>query len=146
MKRRTISREKRGRVLEKTRGFCFYCGDPLVKGWHVDHMTPISNGGTDAMSNLVPACRECNVDKHGDTVEEYRIRKEAESQKIDNILVDLRLKERTIKGIGVTVFHDGSLQVFGSMERLPDRDLAIAQRMIDGKTLEEICGEEAHVC
>ena len=72
-------------------------------------------------------------------------RRDKKQEETKNVLVNLRLKGRMIKGIGVSVFHDGSLRVFGSMERLPGRDLAIAQRMIDGKTLEEICGGEAYV-
>jgi len=40
---------------------CAYCGseDNLT----LDHITPRSKGGTDRITNLVCACKECNTDK-----------------------------------------------------------------------------------
>lgn len=39
---------------------CFYCGQPATC---IDHLTPVSKGGTGELSNLVPACRSCNCRK-----------------------------------------------------------------------------------
>ena len=39
---------------------CHYCGAPATT---VDHVIPKAKGGTDAMSNLVPACARCNSSK-----------------------------------------------------------------------------------
>ena len=36
-----ISEKVREQVHGKYDGKCAYCGDPLVKGWHVDHIKPI---------------------------------------------------------------------------------------------------------
>ena len=36
-------------------------------GWEIDHINPVANGGTDALSNLQPLQWENNV-KKGDTV------------------------------------------------------------------------------
>ena len=54
-------------VYAKGKGRCHYCGCPLrlFGAWRknhmtVDHLRPIAYGGTDHISNLVPACRECN--------------------------------------------------------------------------------------
>ena len=50
-------------ALIKAHGrICFYCGDRLKK-FQVDHFIPLSRGGTNWPSNLVIACRPCNLSK-----------------------------------------------------------------------------------
>ena len=41
---------------------CAYCGCALTpgRGAHLDHLTPHSQGGADAVVNLVLACERCN--------------------------------------------------------------------------------------
>lgn len=39
---------------------CHYCGAPATT---VDHVVPLSVGGTSAQRNTVPACRPCNEEK-----------------------------------------------------------------------------------
>lgn len=63
-------------VLERDDYTCQYCGKRpkyLYKpaGWdgrtatlHVDHMIPVSRGGSHEIQNLVTACAECNLEKH----------------------------------------------------------------------------------
>ena len=48
---------------------CIYCGEarPLVR----DHKVPLSRGGTDDITNIVPACRSCNSKKRSQTAHEY---------------------------------------------------------------------------
>lgn len=41
---------------------CAYCGS--TEDLTIDHRIPISRGGTNWPSNLVPACRKCNKTKH----------------------------------------------------------------------------------
>ena len=41
---------------------CRYCGKFTPDG-HVDHIIPLSKGGTDAIDNLCWSCRECNLRK-----------------------------------------------------------------------------------
>ena len=58
---------------------CYYCGDRVdrklpethPKKRTRDHIIPASKGGGNG-SNLVPACRECNLKKRSMTIEEYR--------------------------------------------------------------------------
>lgn len=57
-------------------GPCAYCGD--VAPTQVDHVIPLSRGGTDDRANLVPACKSCNMDKLNFTPEEWREWREAE--------------------------------------------------------------------
>lgn len=50
---------------------CGYCLEPLGGRGHVDHMTPVAKGGTNALGNLVLACQQCNLEKHAKTAHEY---------------------------------------------------------------------------
>jgi 5-methylcytosine-specific restriction endonuclease McrA len=60
------------RLWKAARGFCTYCLAKL-KRWEatIDHMTPLSRGGTSEPWNLTLACVECNLDKGSLTSEEY---------------------------------------------------------------------------
>lgn len=40
---------------------CAYCG--ATGDLHIEHVIPISKGGTHVLSNLVPACQSCNYSK-----------------------------------------------------------------------------------
>ena len=43
---------------------CRYCGKPITeKTARKDHVQPISRGGLDTLSNIVPACDPCNTKK-----------------------------------------------------------------------------------
>ena len=50
---------------------CFYCLTPTEEDYHVDHMTPISRGGSNSMENLAIACPSCNISKSTKTAEEF---------------------------------------------------------------------------
>jgi 5-methylcytosine-specific restriction endonuclease McrA len=51
---------------------CAYCGQPGDR-LTPDHVTPLSQGGHNTLSNIVPACRTCNVRKGARTPEEARM-------------------------------------------------------------------------
>lgn len=74
-KRKTSLRDK---ILMQVDPYCSYCGDRVQsqvarrEDWAtVDHMTPLSRGGTNARSNLVLACQSCNSAKSDMTVREF---------------------------------------------------------------------------
>ena len=52
---------------------CAYClkHESQVGKLSVDHMTSLSQGGTNDIDNLVPACRPCNSSKNGKTLLEF---------------------------------------------------------------------------
>lgn len=61
-----------GALLKKCGHTCHYCGERragprgrLTK----DHRVPITRGGSDAIDNIVPACKSCNS-KKGDMTED----------------------------------------------------------------------------
>lgn len=83
-------------VIARSGNRCWYCGDNLAAGRHeeydnrgalveywpildgyyerrtVDHVMPLSRGGSNELNNLVLACRSCNCRKGTLTVDEWR--------------------------------------------------------------------------
>jgi 5-methylcytosine-specific restriction endonuclease McrA len=37
-----------------------------------DHVEPLSRSGSNDLTNLTTACKQCNLSKHNKTVEEWR--------------------------------------------------------------------------
>jgi 5-methylcytosine-specific restriction endonuclease McrA len=61
-RRKPISDSTRYKVMKRDGFSCSYCtasGVPL----HIDHVVPVSRGGTNAIGNLVTACERCNQGK-----------------------------------------------------------------------------------
>ncbi len=44
-------------TLEQNNYICHYCTGPATTA---DHIVPVSQGGTNELSNLLPACHNCN--------------------------------------------------------------------------------------
>lgn len=69
-------------VYDRTDGYCRYCEKKLSRinyaspgyrgAWEVDHSVPLALGGSDYLSNLWPACIECNRDKGTRTGPHYK--------------------------------------------------------------------------
>lgn len=67
---RYIHAALRARVMANARCRCYLCektGDedtgPDGRGWHIDHIVPLSKGGRTALSNLALSCATCNQRK-----------------------------------------------------------------------------------
>lgn len=58
-------------LYEEQTGLCAYCACELKGVYEVDHMTPLSRGGSNGRENLALACVFCNRSKNSDTVEEF---------------------------------------------------------------------------
>ena len=69
-----LTRESWARVRETVKGrdgeTCQYCGQPAPDG-EPDHVLPLAKGGTDALTNLVWSCAECNRSKGSKTLREW---------------------------------------------------------------------------
>jgi 5-methylcytosine-specific restriction endonuclease McrA len=48
---------------------CYHCGAPSE---HIDHVIPISRGGSHGIGNLGPMCAPCNLRKNAKTYAEFR--------------------------------------------------------------------------
>jgi hypothetical protein len=69
MTRRSISKATRVRVFLDAAGVCHLCGlriDAPKAKWNVEHVKPLSMGGTDDRANLRPAHVECHAVKSAD--------------------------------------------------------------------------------
>jgi 5-methylcytosine-specific restriction endonuclease McrA len=58
----------KARVFDLHGRTCRYCGRYADT---VDHVVPVSKGGTEDLSNLVPCCRACNYSKQDKSLEEW---------------------------------------------------------------------------
>lgn len=47
--------------------YCLFCPKKLV----MEHMTPLSRGGSHTLDNIVPACSPCNSKKFTKTAEDF---------------------------------------------------------------------------
>lgn len=57
------------RVMKRDRFQCAYCGTPGTDAeLEIDHIIPVSRGGSNHMSNLTTACRACNQTKSNGTL------------------------------------------------------------------------------
>ena len=78
-KRNPMNPRKKQKVFERDNFTCRNCGeDGTFKSLEVDHIIPVSKGGTDDLENLQTLCYECNMEKGQDvlmdkqTMEEYK--------------------------------------------------------------------------
>lgn len=71
----TISERDWSRLVARHRGQCAYCGGSGEMT--MDHVVPLSRGGTNTIGNVLPACRSCNSSKHMKLLVEWRARKAA---------------------------------------------------------------------
>lgn len=64
-KSRKVSGRDRHRLFKKYNYRCSECGqDVRIVGGHIDHIKPVSKGGTNEFTNLQLLCVECNLAKH----------------------------------------------------------------------------------
>ena len=75
--------------------YCWYCNCVLTEETSsLDHVLPVSRGGSDCPQNLVAACRRCNSSKGNKTIPEWRLR---------NVLA--RVTELRYEYLGVVPFE-----------------------------------------
>jgi len=61
---RCVSPSKRWAVFERYGFKCVYCGKTAQETTlEIDHVIPVSKGGTNSQHNLVTACPDCNLGK-----------------------------------------------------------------------------------
>lgn len=55
-------------------GLCFWCGDAVNLTFHIDHIQPLSKGGTNNADNICIACPWCNLHKWSMTPQAWQVR------------------------------------------------------------------------
>jgi 5-methylcytosine-specific restriction endonuclease McrA len=56
---------------EMQKGLCAYCDCALNGIYHIDHVVPISRGGSNSIENIVLSCPQCNLSKGAKTLSEW---------------------------------------------------------------------------
>jgi len=97
-----ISRYK---VYTKTQGHCAYCGLHIDfdESWHIEHVVPKAQGGSDHIYNLFMACRKCNLKKKARTPHQFR------KHILSTIKNDLLRIIETIEKFGLVDMKDTSI-------------------------------------
>lgn len=63
-KRKTVSKVVRFEVFKRDKFTCQYCGESAPNViLEIDHIKPVSKGGTNEIMNLITSCRDCNRGK-----------------------------------------------------------------------------------
>ena len=63
-KRKATGKRLRFEIFKRDQFTCQYCGaHPPSAILHVDHVTPVAEGGETSIDNLVTACQACNLGK-----------------------------------------------------------------------------------
>lgn len=69
-KRKSITQTVRFEIFKRDGFRCVYCGsNPIQAALRVDHVVPVSEGGTNSPTNLVAACFDCNSGKSAKRLE-----------------------------------------------------------------------------
>lgn len=70
---------RREMIFRRCKGECFYCGTLILEDeFSVDHVMPLSRGGSNLLQNLVAACVRCN-NRKGDRLPSNQELERAES-------------------------------------------------------------------
>jgi len=59
------------RQYQAQKGKCYYCGMKVGKQYHIDHVVPLSRGGSNSPENVVIACPDCNFGKNNKLPHEW---------------------------------------------------------------------------
>ena len=125
VKRVPVSKKTRFEVFKRDNFSCQYCGNkPPNVMLEVDHIKPVSKGGTNSINNLVTSCFNCNRGKSNIELERlpntlnenYEILKEKEEQLKQYHKLVVKIEKRI----------DSEIEMVNEsfMEYFPGRELA----------------------
>lgn len=79
-----MNKVKRDKVIKYYNSTCIYCG---YKGdMTIEHIVPVSSGGTDHLRNLAAACKSCNSGKKNNSIEEFRLSESLKRSKFGRVI------------------------------------------------------------
>jgi hypothetical protein len=83
--RKAISKKLRFEVFKRDSFICQYCGKSAPEVvLEIDHITPVSKGGKNTITNLITACFDCNRGKSNRTLTENQTLK-AQKNELDKL-------------------------------------------------------------
>ena len=101
MSRKQLTKKQREEVYNKYEGHCAYCGSVIkYEEMQVDHFAPYYLFGDNIqLSNLMPACRQCNFRKSSLTIEKFRqeLQLTADRLRRDNFMFRLAEKYNIVQ-------------------------------------------------
>jgi hypothetical protein len=111
-----MKKTDRQKIFNKYGGRCAYCGCELQKGWHVDEIEPIRRNweyveGKDGyntvkrytdcihperlhIDNQNPSCASCNINKHSESLEQFRKNIAAYMKHLNEISTQYKIAKR----------------------------------------------------
>jgi 5-methylcytosine-specific restriction endonuclease McrA len=92
--RRSEAKRKKPKIMTRDGAKCRYCD--AVDNLTIDHLVPLSKGGSNAQSNLGIACHGCNADKGNKTEDQFRAVLARRQRPRLPVLVEYRRKRRPI--------------------------------------------------
>lgn len=137
MARKAISKRLRFAVFKRDGFRCRYCGrTPEVSVLHVDHVVPVSKGGTNDPANLVAACSSCNGGKSNIPLDRHDLGTQSDPETIVEQAKQIRGYLRSLKDL-----EDARNEMMNAMARLWEsrigpmsNDMANRLRSIIGTT------------
>lgn len=115
---------------------CRYCGKYIENG-HIDHVIPLSKGGTDTADNLVWSCSGCNLSK-GDNLPDWEFNQDLPSLRLEVVYKaenDVIINESSFElpaGIDQAKFLEFAKGVIVDGKRLSQTDWAGGGRLFSG--------------
>lgn len=111
-----MTKNDRAKIFNKYDGRCAYCGCELQKGWHVDELLPCRRIYTEEydpekrkwirkfiryqypervhIDNQMPACPSCNINKHSESIEDFRNAIKAYMNHLNDISTQYKIAKR----------------------------------------------------
>lgn len=110
-----MKKADRQKIFDKYGGRCAYCGCELQKGWHVDELQPVRRNKVWnqvkmrweikkekpfehperlTIENQNPSCASCNINKHSDSLEQFRNNIAAYMKHLNEVSTQYKIAKR----------------------------------------------------
>lgn len=134
--RKPISTRTRFEVFKRDDFTCAYCGSkPPSVILHVDHITPVSKGGSSRQDNLITSCESCNLGKSNVLLSSVPESLSDKAEKIKEAEKQIRAYRKIMKAKQDRIDSekwDVMRTIYGrEIEQAPKKDIASIAKFID---------------